>query len=177
MKHIVRGVRRHQRGAVLIVVLVLLLAMTVLGMLSLRGALMEERMGAGMYDRSLAFQAAEAALREAEQRLMAPGVLADFPTTADTCNNGLCATPAPAEGKLDRSDDPAFNGWTNATQVDGVAGTPQYFIENMGEAPGWPGCHLQSPVHPTCIRQRYRITARSSNDDRAAVILQTSFAG
>lgn len=166
-----------ERGAVLIVVLVLLLAMTVLGLLSLRGALMEERMGAGMYDRSLAFQAAEAALREAEQRLLAPGVHAGFPTAADTCNNGLCATPAPAEGKLDRAADPAFNGWVNASQVDAVAGTPQYFIEDMGEAPGWPGCHLQTPVHPTCIRQRYRITARSSNEDRAAVVLQSSFAG
>lgn len=177
MKQIVGGVGRRQDGAVLIVVLVLLLAMTILGMLSLRGALMEERMGAGMYDRSVAFQAAEAALREAEQRLLAPGVLADFPTAPDACSNGLCAIPAPAEGKLDRADDPAFIGWTDATQVDGIAGTPQYFIESMGEAPGWPGCHLQSPVHPTCIRQRYRITARSSNDDRAAVILQTSFAG
>src|SRR5690606_16079417 len=79
-----------ERGAVLIVVLVLLLAMTVLGLLSLRGALMEERMGAGMYDRSLAFQAAEAALREAEQRLLAPGIHAGFPSAADTCSNGLC---------------------------------------------------------------------------------------
>src|SRR5690606_41967652 len=102
MKHMARGVRRHQRGAVLIVLLMLLLAMTVLGMLSLRGALMEERMGAGRYDRSVAFQAAEAALREAEQRLMAPGVLADVPTDPDTCNNRFCASPTTAEGKPDR---------------------------------------------------------------------------
>ena len=177
MSTTIRGPSRKEGGAVLLVVLVLMLAMTVLGLLSLRGALMEERMGAAMYDRSLAFQAAEAALRQAEQRLAQPGIQGEFPSGADSCAEGLCSSPVPAEGKLERAEDPAFNGWVDASEVDGLAGTPQYFIEDMGEAPGWPGCHLQSPVHPTCIRQRYRITARSSNDDRAEVILQTSFAG
>ena len=132
-------------------------------------------MSANMLDRSLAFQAAEAALREAEQRLLVPGIGKNFPAAG--CANGLCATPVPKQGVLDRADDPAFDGWLSATKVSDLAGTPQYFIEAMGDAPGWPGCHLEMPVHPTCIRPRYRITARSSNDGRAAVILQSSFAG
>src|SRR5699024_7053117 len=110
-----------QRGAVLIVVLLLLLAMTMLGLLSLRGAIMEERMGAGMYDRSLAFQAAESALREAEQRLMQPGILSSFPTGANACNNGLCSEPEIDVGTLERVDDPAFDDWVDATEVDGLA--------------------------------------------------------
>src|SRR5690606_30502218 len=56
----------RQRGASLVVVLILLLVMTLLGLAVLRGTLLEERMSANMFDRSLAFQQAESALREAE---------------------------------------------------------------------------------------------------------------
>ena len=58
---------RQQRGVALIVVLILLLIMTLLGLASLRGTLMEERMTSSLYDRSLSFQAAEAALRQGEE--------------------------------------------------------------------------------------------------------------
>ena len=60
--------RGRQRGAALVTVIVLLLVMTLLGLVSVRATVLEERMSAGMYDRSLAFQAAEAALREGERR-------------------------------------------------------------------------------------------------------------
>nr|WP_222564083.1 PilX N-terminal domain-containing pilus assembly protein [Lysobacter antarcticus] len=172
-----RSTAPRERGAALIVVLILLLITTLLGLASLRGALMEERMSANMFDRSVGFQAAEAALREAETRLLQPGTRAAFPTLADTCNAGLCSTPVPAEGKLERADNPGFNGWTNAALVSNMAGTPQYFVEYMGEAPGWPLCDREIPRHPSCMRPRYRITARSVADGRANVILQASFAG
>ena len=52
----------RQRGASLVVVLILLLVMTLLGLAVLRGTLLEERMSANLLDRSQNFQAAEAAL-------------------------------------------------------------------------------------------------------------------
>jgi Tfp pilus assembly protein PilX len=55
-----------QRGVALLVVLILLLVMSLMAVLSLRGTLMEERASANMMDRSLSFQAAEAALRQGE---------------------------------------------------------------------------------------------------------------
>jgi len=168
---------RGQRGAALIVVLILLMVMTLLGLASLRGTLMEERMAANMFDRSIGFQAAEAAMREAETLLLLPATIAAFPTALDTCTNGLCSTPVPAEDKLDRADDPNFNGWVAATQVSDMAGAPEYFVEYMGEAPGWALCDREMPRHPNCMRPRYRITARSTGDGRANVILQSSFAG
>ena len=58
---------RAQRGVALAVVLILLLVMMLLGLASLRGTLMEERMSANQLDRSLSFQAAEAALRKGEE--------------------------------------------------------------------------------------------------------------
>src|SRR3546814_12700111 len=56
----------QQRGVALVIVLILLLVMTLLGLASMRGTLLEERMSGNLFDRSLAFQAAEAALRPGE---------------------------------------------------------------------------------------------------------------
>lgn len=167
-----------QHGAALIVVLILLLVMTLLGLASLRGTIMEERMSSNMYDRSLAFQAAEAALREAETRLVQPGVQGQFPKTGTACSAGLCPTPIMSSGSLDRADDPNFNGWVAATRVSNMAGTPEYFVEYMGLAPGWAMCDRQRPRHPGCMRPRYRITARSQAEPgRSRVVLQSNFAG
>lgn len=116
-------------------------------------------------------------MREAEILLLQPATFAAFPTAPDTCANGLCSKPVPAEDKLERADDPAFNGWVAATQVSVMAGAPEYFVEYMGEAPGWALCDREMPRHPNCMRPRYRITARSTGDGRANVILQSSFAG
>lgn len=171
------GMARRERGAALIVVLLLLLAMTMLGLATLRGTLMEERMSANMFDRSLGFQAAEAALREAETRLLQPGTFAGFPTQPNTCSAGLCSTPVPAENQPERANDPNFNGWVAASKISDIAGSPEYFVEYMDEAPGWALCDREIPRHPSCMRPRYRITARSTADGRSTVILQASFAG
>src|SRR3546814_17172616 len=55
-----------QRGASLIVVLILLLVVTLLGLAALRTTILQERMSANLFDRSLSFQAAETALREGQ---------------------------------------------------------------------------------------------------------------
>jgi len=49
-------------------------------------------------------------------------------------------------------------------------------VENLGEAPNWPGCDRESPQQATCMSPRYRITAASNDRERAQVILQTNFA-
>lgn len=69
-----RQATRQQRGAALVIVLLLLLVMTLLGLASLRATLLEERMTGALFDRSLAFQAAEAALREGEAFVNAQAV-------------------------------------------------------------------------------------------------------
>ena len=54
---------RHQGGISLVVVLVLLVAVSVLGIAVLRSSAMQERMSANLRDRNLAVQTTEAALR------------------------------------------------------------------------------------------------------------------
>lgn len=166
--------RARQRGAALVVVLILLLVMTLLGLASLRGTMLEERMSGSLYDRNLSFQGAEAALREAEARIAAGGLA--FPTTA-TCNDGLCGTPTATS--TERWRDAAFTGWRTTTGTYEKTATPQYIIEYMGIAPSWPGCDQlpEGERHPHCMKPRYRVTARSTALDRAAVLLQTTYAG
>lgn len=170
-----------QRGAALLVVLVLLLIMTVLGLSSLRGTLMNQRMAANTYDRNISLQAAESALREGEA-VVAAGTL---PATSFTypCTAGKCAQPTATAGNPDRWADPSFAGWQNGSMLSGDANmTPQYFIELMGNAPNWPGCDQEIPMHPNCLTPRYRITARNldptgaGNSDRSLVVLQSNYA-
>ncbi|AYC34322.1 hypothetical protein D3880_18995 [Pseudomonas cavernae] len=57
---------QKQRGAVLLVCLIMLLVLTVLGVTSMSGSTLQERMAGGARDYNVAFQAAEAALRVGE---------------------------------------------------------------------------------------------------------------
>ena len=165
----------RQRGAALMVVLILLLIMTLLGLASLRGTLMEERMSAALFDRSLSFQGTEAALREAEALVQATG-RTGFPTNGSCNADGLCDTPDPNNPHRWLDDNAAY--WRSATvAVGSLTATPQFFIEYMGQAPSWPKCDSEIPIHASCLKSRYRVTARSTQVDRAQVILQSNYAG
>ncbi|WP_299595525.1 PilX N-terminal domain-containing pilus assembly protein [uncultured Microbulbifer sp.] len=60
---------QQQRGATLIVGLIMVLLMTIVGMAAIRGSSMQELMAGNLRDRNLAFQAAEAGLRQGESIL------------------------------------------------------------------------------------------------------------
>ncbi len=175
MSPVLRGkpMAQRQRGVALIVVLILLLIMTLLGLASLRGTMMEERMSSNLYDRSISFQAVEAALRQGEA-LAGNSVPTDFPASG-ACIAGRCPIlPNAADTILAAGGIaavfPAESGIAN------TATAPSYLVENMGEAPNWPGCDREIPQSPTCMSPRYRITAASNDFERSQVILQTNFA-
>jgi type IV pilus assembly protein PilX len=166
-------VPHHQRGVSLFVVLLLLLIVTLLGLSSLRSTVMEERMSANMFDRSLGFQGAESALRESEANVALLATRESFP--ASGCTNGLCATP---DGSAtERWFDSGFTGWQNASVATAPAatGAPQVFAEAMGMGSNWSGCERVEPLDPLCESPRYRVTSRSGAEgtDRAQVILQS----
>src|SRR3546814_1880084 len=78
---------RQQQGAALLVVMMVLLILTLLGIASLRGGIMQERMAANIATRSMSFQVAEAGLRQAE--LIARDGTVTFPSSG--CSAGRCA--------------------------------------------------------------------------------------
>ena len=63
----VRGLqqRPRQRGVALAVALILLLVITLVGLAAVSGTLMQQKMSANFYDRQVAFQSTEAAMRQA----------------------------------------------------------------------------------------------------------------
>jgi type IV pilus assembly protein PilX len=112
--------QHSQKGATLIVAILFLLVITVLGISSWQMGNAEEKMAGLTRDRQLAYEAAEAALREAEydiKGLCAPAATCNtrttpiektlgFPDTPNnvaalaTCQaNGLCTTPKDAMGR------------------------------------------------------------------------------
>jgi type IV pilus assembly protein PilX len=174
---------RAQRGATLVVVLVLLLLMTLLGLASLRGTLLEERMTSNLLDRSIGFQNAEAALREAEA-LVSGNVT--VPTAG--CNaQGICSTPLATA--TERWADAAFAGWRTSTAISAAdaPNRPQYIVEYMGEYPDIAENRLNRSANEAQygaqggvqLRRYYRVTARSRDpgaNDRSFVVLQSSIA-
>ena len=176
----------RQRGISLVVVLILLVVMTLLGILSLRSGILQERMAGGAYDRSLSFEAAEQALRVAEQRIKDyPGNnFTDlFPGTGCTNSGagaGLCARPLANQTEL-WADITCTEGapWQQVTDaVSDNAKVPRYIIELMGPVPPpWnPGCG-KNPNDKCQMLDTYRVTACSGDpaNGRAMTILQTTF--
>ena len=159
----------HQRGVSMMVSLVLLVVVTLIALGSMRGVVMQARMSGASHDRSLTFQAAEAALREAETRANAAII------PAANCNDGFCATPAP--NATPRWRDDAFAGWRlAAASAPANAPPPEAIVEYMGEGPAWPDCHLTGGGPPVgCLIPRYRVTARSTAEGRATVVLQSQY--
>lgn len=170
----------RQRGVTLVVALMLLLAVTLLGLASMRSTGMQERMSANLYDRAIAFQAAESSLREAET-LLAAGTSGPFDGTVA----GLYGKPAPGGSDFrNRWEDStatwaSASGWWTAADAGTrtrAAGAPQYIIEDLGLWPTTPDCDTVTTIASDCLKPRYRITARSAPAvGRPAVVLQTTY--
>lgn len=190
----------RQRGVALAVSLILLVVITLLGLSSVRTIVLEEKMAANSYDRSLAFQSAEAGLRAGEGVAEVQSKLGNpnqgFPAYADadnTCaanaiNNclaGLCSTPdkdCPA-----RWTSSNFN-WNNSAaeatglNMNAIAGTaPRYFVEYLGNRfpcnPDDENACSGGPGSVGCNCMRYRVTSRANpGQGRATVTLQTIYA-
>lgn len=168
----VQNTRHDQRGVALVIALVLLVVMTLLGLSAMRTVTLEEKMSGHTFDRSISFQATEAALRQAETWVAAnqptPAAGAACDTTTGVC--GLLTGSS-----VDRWNDASFSGWVNATPVGSasITVTPQFFIEYLGNTFPCVPNDLNEPID--C--KRYRITARSNaGDGRASVMLQSMFA-
>ncbi len=162
---------QRQGGIALVVALILLVIMTLLGLGAMRSVTLEEKMAANTFDRSVSFQAAEAALRGAEDLLNVPAP--PTPAAGSACVAGICG--APGAGDTPRWLDTSFSGWQDGADV--VSGSitvkPQYFIEYLGDT---------FPCRPNDLSaavdcKRYRVTVRSNaGDGRADVMLQSIYA-
>lgn len=167
---------QSQRGAALVVALILLVVMTLASLMAVRLIAQEEKMVSYAYDKTLSFQAAESALRSVEGMVeeikpepVAGAACADF--AGATVSVRVCG--APAVDATARWLDDAFDGWATLSAVGNgsLAVTPSYFVEYLGNS--FP-CGLDASAPTGC--RRYRITARAGGNGRAQSMMQSIYA-
>ena len=120
---------RGQRGVALVVGMILLLVLTLIGLASMRSAVMEEQMAGHFRDRDLALQAAEAAVRDAEAFILANAITEGAGGVYDG-NNGLL-------GRLDTEPDYLGMSWgdgnSRSRSFPRVSEDPRYVIKMLSK--------------------------------------------
>lgn len=175
----------RQNGVALIISLLLLLVMTLVGITAMRTTTLEEQMSTNMRDRNLAFQAAEAALRDAQAWLNAQTVR-PVPSNTGAGNVWTANLPLESQGLMNGFNDVAFYtgyNWvagnnsvvygalTGEPALAGVVQQPRFFIEEMYFVPD--DSSPQTRAQGKGI-YHYRITARGVGGSVNAVsYLQT----
>lgn len=173
--------RARERGFVMVTAVLFLLVLTILGLSSMGGTILEEKMTGFYRDRQIAFEAAEAALRDGELDALSSRISGGTgfaagcgsTTSGSTADAGLCAvetdgTPVWVDFESDSTkktgwvdgDDEGhsvrYGQFTGATAfpTDSVAKPPRYIIESIKVA------SQQLKLNaPQSYKYAYRITA------------------
>ncbi len=146
--------RTVQSGSVLIISLIMLLLISLVGLGSMQGTILQERMASNLQDRNIAFQASERALRVGENWLET--------NVLSALANDRLADPESWDG-----------GGTGATTVsatdDQLSADPEYHVGYVSEfCPS-----LQAGA--ACF-ERFSVTSRGQGGtDTSVVILQSMF--
>lgn len=166
----------RQRGAVLLISLLLLLIMTLIGVTAMSTTSLEEKMAGNMRDRNVALQAAEAALEDGESWLAALG---SQPAETTTCSSSPCDVWA--LNTLPDLADQDQSWWVSNGREYGASGSkdiadvntdPRYIIEAQSFVPD----NLDIGQSPPTGKSIYRVTAHGTGgSDAAQVMLETTF--
>lgn len=170
--------QKQQKGAILIFCLIFLTVLTMMGVSGMESTTLEERMSGNMRDYTMAFQAAESAIKAAEAWLV---VQADLPTvSADG------STTVWRENAMDASDSDGkywwehanadWTWWTNngiaITDVAEVSAQPRYIIEEYRSVDSGQSIAFGASTP----RIFHRVTARGVGiNPTTSVSVQTTF--
>ncbi len=175
----------RQQGMILIIALIFLLVMTVIGVTAMQTTSLDERMASNLRDRNLAFQAAEAALRDAERDVSnqvagyARGIsgFTNFTancgasTTGSDADDGLCkdttayTTPIWTTTSMTAAPSVQYGRFTHAASISGVSAQPRYIIEG-----------IEQTVTGCSDNRYYRITVRAQGASANTVVwLQSTY--
>lgn len=167
------GAREKQRGMVLVMTLVLLLILTILASASMEVSTLQERIAGNTRDTTSAFQAAEAAVRNAERYLESAtiGPFNGSDGLYEVCSAG--ASAAACQVPAWRNYDSA--GWVAVdNELPHVSKQPQYVIEKY--APVVDPTSALDADRPLEAFEFYRVTARGFGvSDRSMVVLQSTY--
>lgn len=174
-------IANNQRGAVLIVGLIMLLLLTIIGLASIRGSELQERMAGNMRDHNQAFQASEAALRYGESYLNGASI-GEYNAAAKKgyftdLNKAGAPHPRPVAWTATQW---ASNGTALAENtLSGLAGQPAYIIEQVLVSPlasNQGGAVDIESLDKMAEMEYYRVTARGVGGTAdSEVIVQSTF--
>ncbi len=163
---------QQQSGVVLIISLIMLLLLTLIGVTAIQTTSLEEKMAGNLRNRNLAFQAAESALRDAEQFIQGtntafnPLKYSGGPFQGADCVSGLCPTTTPATWATSGFDWTAKGRLYSGT-IPGIVKQPCYVIELIGK---------KDSTDSSRVYAIFRITAFAWGGDLNAVVqLQTIY--
>ena len=168
----------RNRGVALFISLVLLLVLTIIGVSAVQTTTLETRMARNEHDTLLAFQAAESALRDAED------ALEDIVTTAVFTDGGADGLWTVADlGDPNRWEQAGI--WSGGTSVVApsavadVAEDPRYVIEHVATVVREENAYQINDPYAANAADRiemFRITARGvGGTANASVLLQTTY--
>lgn len=164
---------RRQRGAALLIALVVLLATTLLGVTIARMTTLQERMAGNLRQQALGFEGAEAMLREGEEWLedQTGATTRPQPEPANTCGSPPCDVLASGPNALDPLADTTWNG-SDVRNGDALQGTDstQFYIQEGQVLPD------SLNVEDTGERVYYFVVGRATNDVGSDAILRSEFA-
>jgi type IV pilus assembly protein PilX len=174
--------------------LMFLLVLAVLGVSALNSSVMQEKMVSNTKDVNLAFQAAEAGLRDGEADVEKNKNFWTATTFTPACTNGLCVPPStwPTPVSLDISKaidwsngglTRTYGSQTAAPSLPDVAAPPQYVIERIPPPPGLPatpgssigmGCGASCPPPAAGFAYRLTVVATGARPE-TRVVLQSTY--
>lgn len=165
---------KAQQGVVLIVGLIMVLLISLVALAAIRGSGLQELMAGNVRDRNLAFQAAEAGLREAEARLNQSGL--------PSFNGSEVGFVEALDGSTNSGYWDTYNWASQSVQtslsLDGVSQAPRYVVEKVIHTPipGSDGERIEFYPSSNAPETLYRITALGYGaTDGSTTILQSTF--
>lgn len=181
-----RSARAHstQRGTALVTSLLLLLVLTVIGVTAMQVTRMQERMAGNTRDLNMAFQGAEAAVRNGEDMIAAQ------PFPPDTCSALPCEFWAANASAVSHPETRDFVTWwkpnTDEYEASGdhlnptreltdLSDDPRFVVEYVTDVPD--ALSKGEGDGPPSARHFYQVTAMSPGATKQAVtVLQSTYA-
>lgn len=165
---------KRQRGVVLVVSLLMLLVLTIIGLAATRSTTLEERMTANQNDAAVAFEAAEAALRDGEGQMSA----ANSPSFTSNANGAYDLATMGSTVSWRTID------WSSATKVKMYGGgitptpykSPSYFIVKLTSQYTQSAGSSLSSIAPLATKYTYYIFAHGYGvTSNTEVVLQSVY--
>lgn len=163
---------KSQKGVALVVGLLLLVAITVLAVSSMRDSSVQERMTSNLTERELAYQLVEATLVFVQGEV-------NVPDPFDLCEGGTLGYYCLPDPTLADRWITAATVWANNGPMHPQIGNAEYISEYMGQ---WintaiPECANAGTldIPEECLRDTWRITVRTTAAQGASVMLQSVF--